>query len=544
MTLYLEQQAIGNWPEPLETIWQVLGGQPAGQLAPKLPHLGLADILFMTTVMSLARAERPWGIVTWMAEVFALSRPGLYDLTKRVTERLLSVSQPLALLGAGEASGASLEVTPNRLARTILTAACPGKMAIRPTQRLLAEAFDQSRSVGWISELLRDAGDRAGQVLGQIDTTALKDVIVARDETFFQGQPLLLIIDPVSTTILLAQACPDRQADTWGAALLLAQEQGATIRGVVEDMARMYPKSQQEAELELAVQKDIWHIERDGSQLRRDLERAAFRATDQVLSLEKELLKQWDDQLFEEKYIPAVAKEARLYDQHDQFAPWLAHLHDALELVDWRSGEIRERAINDWLLSETLTAMAKIDHPRVKKWVKTLRRHQSQLLTCLDWLAGSLQPFQAQLAQLLPQPALQQAFSRTVARYWRLRQALINGHTHFRSQAQEAEAALQSLLADYPELQSLADHLLTLLDAACRTSSLIENINGLLQQFLHQHRAFRNLDTLQLYLNLFTLWHNMRLFERGKRQGQSPYQIAGIDPGADDWLALIGYPAE
>jgi hypothetical protein len=36
----------------------------------------------------------------------------------------------------------------------------------------------------------------------------------------------------------------------------------------------------------------------------------------------------------------------------------------------------------------------------------------------------------------------------------------------------------------------------------------------------------------------------MRIFERGKRQGKSPYQIAGIDPDADDWLALIGYPAE
>lgn len=243
MTLYLEQQAIGNWPEPLETTWQVLGGQPAVRLAPKLPHLGLADILFMTTVMSLPRTDRPWGIVTWMAEMFALSRPGLYDLTKRVTERLLSVSKPVALLGSGEPTGATIELTPNRLARTTLTAACPGKMAIRPTQRLLTEAFNQSRSVGWVSELLREAGQRAGQVLGQIDTTALENVIVARDETFFQGQPLLLVIDPVSTTILLAQACPDRQADTWGAALLMAQEQGATIRGLVEDMAQIAARS-------------------------------------------------------------------------------------------------------------------------------------------------------------------------------------------------------------------------------------------------------------------------------------------------------------
>jgi hypothetical protein len=81
-----------------------------------------------------------------------------------------------------------------------------------------------------------------------------------------------------------------------------------------------------------------------------------------------------------------------------------------------------------------------------------------------------------------------------------------------------------------------------MLDAAARTSSMIENINGLLKQFLHNRRAFRNSDTLQNDLNLFTLWHNMRVFARGKRQGMSPYQRAGIDVGADDWLSLIGYP--
>jgi len=32
-------------------------------------------------------------------------------------------------------------------------------------------------------------------------TLPLGTVIAARDETFFQGQPLLLVIDPVSTTI-------------------------------------------------------------------------------------------------------------------------------------------------------------------------------------------------------------------------------------------------------------------------------------------------------------------------------------------------------
>jgi hypothetical protein len=477
-----------------------------------------------------------------MSDVFVLSRPALYALAERVRQRLLPEAEALAL-PAPEKQSPTIAVTPARMARTVLMASLPGKTAIRPLRHVLGEAFDQTRSIGWISGLLTAAGRQAGCVLGGVDTSPLGTVIAARDETFFQGHPLLLVIDPVSTTILLAEVCTDRQADTWGAALLMAQEQGVTIGGLVEDMARMYAKSQKEAELDVPVQKDVWHVQRDGSQILRDLERAAFRATRQVIKLEKQLLKQWDDTLFDEKYVPAVMKEELRYDQHAAFAEWLSHLVDALELVDWRSGEIRDRAINEWLLAETLTAMSDIDQPRVQKWVKTLRRHQSQLLTSLDWLAASLQPYRQQLAQALSADQ-QEAFMRAVARHWRLQQALINGHRSFGQQAQEAEASRQSLVANDTQLQQMAQKLLALLDAACRTSSMIEGVNALLKQFLHNHQAFRSPETLQLYLNLFVLWHNIRVFERGKRQGKSPYQWAGIDPGADDWLTLLGYPAE
>jgi hypothetical protein len=352
-----------------------------------------------------------------------------------------------------------------------------------------------------------------------------------------------MVIDPVSSVILLAQVTTDRQADTWGAALLMAQEQGATIGGLVEDMARMYAKSQTEAELDVPVQKDVWHIQRDGSQVLRHLERAAFGAAAEVINLERQLLAQWDDTLFDQKYVLAVTKEELLYEQHATFADWLTHLVDALELVDWRSGEIRDRAINEWLLEETLTAMSDIDQPCVQKWLKTLRRHQSQLLTCLDWLETSLQPYRQQLAQIVPADQ-QESFMRCVARHWRLQQALINGHRAFAQLAQEAEANLQLLVANDSQRLQMAQKLIALLNAACRTSSMIEGINGLLKQFLHNHQAFRSPETLQLYLNLFVLWHNMRVFERGKRQGKSPYQLAGIDPGSDDWLTLLGYPAQ
>ena len=180
------------------------------------------------------------------------------------------------------------------------------------------------------------------------------------------------------------------------------------------------------------MQKDIWHIQQDGGQVRRDVERAALAATRHVLALEKRLLKQWDETLFDEQYVPAVAQEGQLYAQHDAFVQWFEHLVDALELVDERSGEIREQPISAWLLEETLSAMSRIDHPRIQAWVKTLRRHQTQLLTSLDWLNTALQPWRQQLAQKMD-ARTQELFMRAGARVWRLRQALVNGQRHRRA---------------------------------------------------------------------------------------------------------------
>ena len=217
---------------------------------------------------------------------------------------------------------------------------------------------------------------------------------------------------------------------------------------------------------------------------------------------------------------------------------------DALELVDLRSGEIRDRETNGWLLEETLQAMEQIDQPQVRKLLKSLRKYQSELLTYLDWAAEMLISYQHMLAVHIPDLSQQQVFMRHVARTWRLRQALINGQRCRKQQATEAEIELQLLLADDQVHVALSTYLMNILDASGHTSSLIECINGLLKSFLRNRRAFRNRDTAQLYLNLFTLWHNMRVYKRGKREGKSPYQWAGIDPGTDDWLELLGYPAD
>lgn len=213
--------------------------------------------------------------------------------------------------------------------------------------------------------------------------------------------------------------------------------------------------------------------------------------------------------------------------QHDAFVDCQAHLADALELVDWRSGEVRDRPLNDWLLGEILPLLAAIDHPSVRKFARALRRFRRQLLTYLDWLADLIAPWRQRLAASLPSPADQTFFERTVARAWRLRQAVINGQPWQRTAA-ESRDWVDVLVADQPTLRTLATDLFSILDGTPHASSLIETINGLLRAFLQARQAFQSLETAQAYLNLLVLWHNMRVFQRGKRAGKSPFQWAGI----------------
>jgi hypothetical protein len=311
------EDTFSYWPGAIETSWQSAGLCPrtalAGDLAPKIPHLGLSDILLIASLVYMP--SRPHGLITWIANYYQISRVSVYALAARVKGRLLSQPQPYALLAAPEPTIAAESVTQARLNRTILATLLPGKAAIRPTQVILQEAFSTTRSVGYISDLRLAAGRRAGEKLAAVDYRGLGPVLVLRDETYFGGKPILLLVEPVTTTIVGIHACEDRQAETWATALLLAQEQGVEIAGVIEDMAKMYPKSLEMAGLkEIPQQKDIWHLLREGQRRRRIVERAAYRLMGQVDKLEQQLRDQWDETLFLEKYIPAVAKEETIMD--------------------------------------------------------------------------------------------------------------------------------------------------------------------------------------------------------------------------------------
>lgn len=542
--------ARGTWPEPIESVWQMLPANPSGLPGYRRSDLGLADRLFIGAVVNLPTGRRPWGCLTWLAEVFATSRTTIYAIGERVRTALLDLPrcQPTQLPAPVESKRVTpaepvVSVTPNRLARTILTLLMPGGVSERTVADCLQVALDQGRSPGFVSELLHLAGQRAGEILQRVDHSALGPVVQARDELFTGQSPNLLMVEPHSLVITGLYATADRDAETWGCVLLLTQERQVTIRQLAEDGCIPYAASCREAELDVAVQKDVWHPLADALQVITDVEREALQALTAAQRLEKRLRKQWQEADFE-AWVTVTERAEDLLQQSARLRFWRECLWDAVEVVDLANGAIRERVLNQWVLDEALAGLRALDHPRIQKLAERLQAQAPELLTFLDELAQPLADWQARLAQHFPEPDWAAFFQASVARQWRLDQALRNGHPQFRAAALAAHQLVAEFVAHDPQAQRLAEDLVTLLEHSVRTSSAAETINSVLRPYLNGRRECTDVVSRQLFLNLFSLWFNLHPFERGPRQGRSPYQIAGIDLGTDDWLTLLGFPPD
>jgi len=339
MTVYTPSSvpAYGTWPEPIESIWSLVSRDTTRLPGYKRPDLSLADRLFIGVVVNLPAAQRPWGCLTWLAQRLATSRTTLYDIDDRTRTSLAArpSGRPVhgpdpAVPAPAEGSASAIMLTPNRLARTLLTLLMPGGVSGRTIADCLQVAFDCGRSTGSISELLHRAGQRAGEVLELVNHAPLGAVVLARDELFTGRDPNLLLVEPHSLVITGLYAVTDRDAETWACALLLTQDRQMQITGLAEDGCIPYAASCRLAQLDAAIQKDVWHPLTDAQQVITDVEREALREMTAAEKLEKRLNKRWTETEFEQ-WVTVTQRAEGLLEQSAQLRFWHACLWDAVE---------------------------------------------------------------------------------------------------------------------------------------------------------------------------------------------------------------------
>lgn len=167
------------------------------------PQRGRPDVTFSDRLQIAARfwnPERAWGEVTDLAAKFGLSRQSIYNISYHY-QSLLSAPPVCALPAPIIESSSTIagqsftrQEMLNLRARLILTSVFPGGVTMRPLEDISASVpFIDSPSDSTIWRIINQAGEQADEILSQVDYSQIDfpPVLVAVDETFFNGYPIL-----------------------------------------------------------------------------------------------------------------------------------------------------------------------------------------------------------------------------------------------------------------------------------------------------------------------------------------------------------------
>jgi hypothetical protein len=480
----------------------------------RLEHITLAERVELGCLCLLGAGR--YGLITALAGELGTSRQFLYTLRARAHQALARA------LAAGPPGRPAVEqrlvVDELAVQRAILVLSQVAQASVREIQECLGEVLGVTRSVGYIDGVVQEAARRARA----LSVAPPAPVHAEADELFAAGRPVLGVVERPSGAVLALVPAAERDETSWGCTLLEVVARGTTLASLTADGAEGLRAGARAAGLgEPAL--DHWHTLRELERTRQLLEHQAYRAlraadrSARAAAAEAHRrqhgrrprggrpLKAPADPA--SAAATAQAAEAAVR-RADDAAVVLAAVREALRPVDGRTGQIRPPAA----VAADLAAAADLLREaggRAVDAARVLEHRRAGLL-------ASLTALQAALAG--PRAVLDEPAVTFLAWAWQHRAAL--------GLADASEA--------WPAHPAAARWVWAALEAAGRTTGMAENLNSLLAPHRAAHKGLP-----APILAVFAVYHNHRVFPRGKRAGHSPLALLGLP--SPHWLDALGY---
>jgi tetratricopeptide (TPR) repeat protein len=487
------------------------------------------------------------GYVTQLARQWGVSRHFIYDLASRVREaarwgtpgrkledrlddEVARLRQRVRELEADcETLRGELEIERRdrveRRNRLLLELAlCP--ISERKIARCLAAAFGYEPSQAVIHEQIEQAGAAALRLM-QSEEVRLALTEAALDEIFSGGKPILTIVEPQSMMALVPEATGNRQGMTWSKVL----EQYPNLQLAISDQGSGLLKG---VTLRSGIehQADLFHFKRS---LHREVRRVEAQCYDAIAALDtaRRLIER--PRLLDTARIQArveYREKAEAVDRKLLAFDWLelavGYVEEQLEPFNrlterLRSHEEARRAIEDAL--RLLDSMGEIE---VKPIVTIIENASEHLLTFLRVLDRRLQAIEVRWRKVAgSNPALFSAIARVW--YWRSRWRRSEGGVR---QYLIALIALQYWERRMENLGEVVERVFDALERVVRASSVVESLNSIIRPYTSVKKRLS-----QRYLALIAFYWNCHSIPQ--RGGRTPFEVAGVDLGSDDWVELI-----
>jgi len=444
--------------------------------------------------------ERKWGLVSELARLYGVSRTLLYETRERALEAIIEALLPHE---AGRpAQVTTLTVDKALVDRTIAILPLL-KGSVRDIWLGLKLILGVTRSVGYVSQALAAAGEQA--TAHNLGITVSLPILGEADEIFQGRKPCLTLVDGRSFLVVTLTSAESRDATTWGLTYLEVVERGIQFHDLACDGGTGLRAGVREAQLAIPLRPDLFHLLQEAHRLTQRLEREAYQAIETAerarrADLEaRGLIRRRGRRLKIQVLLPqAEAEEAQAIETFDHWCWLLGEIRQALEpitpaycLVSVAETKATLETAVEWL--------KELGHPVITAFADALQEKIPELLAPLEWLEQQLTPLFKDLA------AETQAF---ILWAWQHRHEL-----HL------------DIAADFPAaVQPIVRAVWDVLGLFHRSSSLAESLHSWLRPYLQIHRGMPKwlLPLLQLY------WNHHR-FERGKRAGSSPLELAGVE---------------
>jgi hypothetical protein len=466
----------------------------------RLSELDLSTRVTLVLEMMQPRPEREWGRVTELAHTYGVSREFLYQLRDRA---LAALSTVLAPGQPGPQSREERVVIDRDLIRRAIVVLPLLKGSVRDIQHGLRLLLGVHRSTGYISQTLTVAGEQAA--LYNEGITVPLPILGEADEIFQGRKPCLTVVDGRSFLVLNLTPAECRDGTTWGITYLNLIERGIQFQDLACDGGTGLRAGLKEAGLAIPLRPDLFHLLQDARRLTRRLESAAYKALDNAERARRAdlqargIIRRRGRQLKIKVPLPqAEIEETRAVECFDQWCWLLGEIRQALEPITPTHTMASATQAQD-TLETAITLLKELAHPDITSFADDLHQKIPALIAPLLWL-------EQQLAPLLS--TLDADTQTSLIWAWQQRQPLN-----------------LDIDTDFPEtLRPVVQTVWHTLDLFHRSSSLAESLHSWLRPYLQIHRGMP-----KWLLPLLQLFWNHHTFQRGKRAGSSPLELAGVE---------------
>ncbi len=465
-----------------------------------------------------------YGVVTDLARALGTSRQLIYTLENKVlgaVEGALTPRKP-----GPRAVPHALEVDREHLDRSIVTLALVAHGAQRPIAESLGIILGVEPSLGYVNEVL-DRACKAAAGFNDGLRLPLTRAQVAADELFAVGEGHLVAVEHKSLVILCLQQSERVDEVVWQRRFTDLEGKGVQLARVASDGGKAIAAAV--AKLAGADhQLDPWHALRHVGRAVGVLERAAYKAIGREEELAKKA-KEMDPHHLMGQEVWRAYREAQRevlvqierYEGLRVLGRWV---REALDPVEPRTGRLRDYQECLAELHAGTALMRELSVKVVRKLADYLDKAGSGLLAYVR----KLEPLVVELVDQLGEEGV-----RHLCREWQWERKVEQKGSACQADCQRdyLRARLLSLLYWGPRYPEAREKVVGVLESMIRASSLAECVNSWLRPYAE---LFRGLE--EKFLPLFQLFRNGRVFQRGKRAGRSPFQLAGIETPEGDWL--------